>query len=404
MINQLDSQFLQVNSTDDLQEIINYALSHGIRGISFSPNATIKLNSSIIIDYTNITDTNGLLFEGNGSSIYCQANSQFCFVVKGKGTQYPQLVKNTTFRNFNFYTDSSARGGGISIINSSQTLIERCYFNGFWNAVDVRYSAELQIRNCGGEGNDVGVYTLHCRDSKFTDLHYWGGSHGLFLDGTLDVAWDGGACLNGITANIMSKYGIYLKGQYTPQLNNLVLETCDTGIQIESSQYGNINNAFLGPNTSYSIYSTNYSGGANNDFWILNNINGQTQMRLSKMNFSSFSDITLLSVSKSVTGGALTFDSCEDCNTTNISIKSFTTPHGILNTGSTYGLFNNISSFGTGNGMFVDIGNGSVVIDNLMVGQSNTNGLGVNGYGSPSLVKYTYYKPVSGVLTRFTNN
>lgn len=348
---------------------INTALTNGMDTVYF-PAGNYVITSQINIDFGTTAPVNrkGLKLLGDNARLQLTNSGYTAFNIT-----CPEAAQNDTrilFENLWFYTDNTNRPSAIAANYACFTTIKDCVFYQVWDAIRFRNGGMLRVDDCFFWGCSTGAYFQNCRDSVVNGCHAYGCAQGIVYQGSFNVGTDGGFIVSNCIVNNSTGSGIKIHGAYTPVINDVVLELNHPNLLVENSQYGTLNNAFLGPSgDSYSIQFSN-PGGVDNDYWTISNVSAQSKILFQNLHFSTISNLNVGGVNSSqANSAAVQFDNSFTVSLTGCNIRN-------LGSNVPYPLYISSSS----NDFSI---NGGLYDGKVKIGQDNENRTGLLTLNGP---------------------
>lgn len=309
------------DSTSAFQKAASLAKSgfYPIAVRSDAVGGVFTINGNIPLSYTGLGTVSGKGYvmagpgqisptgTGNVFSVTLDAegqqNDRFVYrdlILQYNGSAIPTFFAST-YADFVSLEDIVALGNPGTMLNWTQGGMMRGT-NLFW---------------FGGTGTAFAAN--HTRDSYLIGCQAYGGSAasliGYSISGQNNVGSDGNFVISNCVANSLWQYGISLTGVYTPNINNCAVEQCGAAtsggtiyanIYVNSCNFGNLSNCFIGPTPSGVAYGVqfDYQSGITNDNWTISGLSMQGEMRLSHLNFSAVYGIVMQGVPVAPDGNA----------------------------------------------------------------------------------------------------
>lgn len=355
------------DDTIGCRKAIEYAYTIGLT-VEFMSNATYIVNDKLLnVDESasTVASTKSFTLKGNNCRMKLGGLAgDFIITVI-----LPSVAQNNnkfTIQDFFFYTDNITRPSVLYFKNASWISISNTVFFQTWIGAKFEFGLRNDVNNCSFWGNYVGAHYHKTRDSAVSKTHAYGCEKGLLGTGDSDVATDGNLSINDFTANDCSDKGVELAGLYTPQLNNVIVEHCATGIDYRSCQFGHLSNLFIGPCNNYSFYSDKSDSGLSNDYTQINNLNVQNESVLRYLNFSQVSNISAQGVNSSNTNSAIYVTNSQELDVINPKVRDSSVYNSILVETDASDI--NIHA-GSVNKNITFLGNSSGSVEKILVGE-----------------------------------
>ncbi|GEM_PF-5850303 len=319
------------DDTIGCRKAIEYAYTIGLT-VEFMSNATYIVNDKLLnIDESASTSVSNKSFTLKGNNCRIKLGGLAGdFIISVILPSVAQNNNKFTIQDFFFYTDNITRPSVFYFKNASWVSISNAVFFQTWVGVKFENGLRNDVNNCSFWGNYVGAHYHRTRDSAVSQTHAFSCEKGLVGTGNSNVATDGNLSLTDFTANACSEKGIELSGLYTPQLNNIIVEHCDIGIDYRSCQFGHLSNLFIGPCNRYSFFGDKQNQGLNNDYTQINNLNIQNEAVFRYMNFSQISNISAQSITSSLSGSVIYVTNSNELDIVNPRVRDSTIYNSIL--------------------------------------------------------------------------
>lgn len=308
---------------------------HSFAVIRLSAGKTYRICHAVTIDYRGQGQIlrQGISFLGVGSKIflYGPTGSFFAFNILLDGL--PEQDTKVLFDGIWFYTDNANRPNGIYTKYACFVTFRNCVFYEVWDAVSVEYGYKISVLDCSFHGNHIGVKMFRTRGSTIMACTAFSNEITFWIEGVNDPGSDGDVSI--INCDIAGGYivgriGIYMKRVYVPHLSDVVVETQrENGILMESCNFANLNNIWLGPQGGAGLVVRTAPGGLDSAYWNISNLTTQTETDLGRLMFSTLSNINIMGLGTNPSGTFLRMNDCHYVTVSNVCGSDFTA-RGVL--------------------------------------------------------------------------
>jgi hypothetical protein len=303
---------------------------HSFAVIRLSAGKAYKICHAITIDYRGQGQIlrQGISFLGVGSKVFLYGSTGSFFAINVLLDRLPEQDTKVLFDGIWFYTDNVNRPNGIYTNYACFVTIRNCVFYQLWDAVSVEYGYKISVLDCSFHGNHLGVKMFRTRDSTIMACSAFGNEIGYWVEGVNDAGSDGDVSIVNCDiagGYVLGRIGIYMKRLYTPHLSDVIAETeKENGILMESCQFANLSNIWLGPQGAAGLVVRTVSGGLDSAYWNISNLTTQTETDLGRLLFSTLSNINIVGLGTNPSRTFLRMNDCHYLTVSNMSGREFT--------------------------------------------------------------------------------
>jgi hypothetical protein len=312
------------------QSAVDAALKlHSFAVIRLAAAKTYKISRPVTIDYRGQGQIlrQGISFLGVGSKVLLYGSTGSFFGFNILLDPLPEQDTKVVFDGIWFYTDNANRPNGIYTNYACFVTLRNCVFYQLWDAVSIGWGYKISVLDCAFHGNHIGVRMFRTRDSTIMACTAFANAISFWIEGVNNAGSDGNVSIVNcaVVGGKLGRVGIYMKRLYTPHLSDLVVETqTENGILMESCQFANLNNIWLGPEGGAGLVIRTTPGGLDSAYWNISNLTTQTETDLARLMFSTLSNINIAGLGANPSRTFLRFDDCHYVTISNLSGREFT--------------------------------------------------------------------------------
>lgn len=326
----------ETDDSEAIKKAFNYAYKTNNKYIYIIfPKGKYLLTSNISLNFqgegTNLIKNIKII--ANGSEIFLSGSGFYGFsIIMDTSAEQDTLVE---ISGFIFSTDNVNRPSAIYTNYACSLNVHNCIFFRTWTGYRAENAFAVNVDKCSFIGCAEPLTFKDVRDSNINNCIATSCGSGYFIDGKNDYGKNGNVHINNCVSILCTDIAVRVKGQYTPFINNLVVETSRIGLQIENCDYGVFSNIFIGPCTEKSIViKKDEETQSTNDYNIFNNIIIQTEADIADCVNCTFTNILIYGTSSMPS--PINFSNVTYSKIDNLNVKN-------LITSSKYVNFNNCS-------------------------------------------------------------